>query len=683
MNKIICLLSLLCAFGVFADEIDPIVPFNYKAGNPAEMNAALRRLRSEFGLRRFALMAPGTVRLMGKADETFFRKTGETIAAVKASLADTDIEIGWWDYPTIRGGLHEKGQHIVDCEGHVSDAVCPLDDAANDPYIEYLKLGARIGKPSFFVIEDDMTLSNHAGLNTLKGCFCPLHLAAYAKRVGKAYTATEIAKFFRHPTEDNRQLRKEFADLARDSLVHLSRRIRAAVDEIDPMARICLCQSGFTDIDGDSTEADARALAGNTRPMVRICGTGYFNENASAELPKLLCHVFWSVQHLPRDIELLYEADCYPHTRFCNSTRFYRSEIAAAFMAGVDNLDLYVTHHSDKPLREPAFMSMFKENRRLFEAVREFRSRSVLVGVRAVYDPEEVYLTRDTSKGSACGMLEDCARVLAKFGLPMTTLDSKANVLFGTTAKHLSKEKLIKVLAGAVIVDSEAALALQQRGMGDLLGCTVKQDDNAAFAWERTFPVAGSRCNGVDPYHWRAPAPPIIGWIKPLTYVRISPMAGTEIWARLEGGVGEPVMPSFTVARNRLGGTVGVLAFSVAGNTLPVLYSPFKQELFRNFFDRALGGTLAVMAPDTPCAWLSAAVSNDGREMLVMINSLAGEPRDDVALEFSDVWRGCRMERLGIDGTWEPVGETSARVTLPFVCEHMVTEFVRVVKANR
>lgn len=676
-------MALVCCATV-AEDVDPLVPFDFQAGDSEKQINALKILRKQFGLRHFIFTAPGSARLYGRYDHDVHVKIGESMAAVKNAVVGSDIEIGWWDDPTIRGGFHESGQHIMDCDGVVCDALCPLDVKANAVFCDHLKTAAKIGRPSIYFFEDDFTLSNHSGLNAMKGCFCPLHLAEYAKRVGKAYTAKEIAVMFRNPTTANELLRRKFAELSRDSLAQLGRQIRAAIDEVDPAARVCLCQSGFVDVDGDSTEAIARALAGSTRPMVRIYGAGYYNENTPGALPMELAHTYWSAQHLPKDIELLHESDPYPHSRFYNSTRFLMSEVAAAYMAGVNDSFLYCTMYSDDPLCDTGYAKAFNDNRKRFSVVREFRRRSQLVGVRAVYDPEEVYLVRETEKGAASGMLTEVAYFLAKLGFPMTTDRGSASVLFGSTAKYLSEGKLKEILRGVTLIDAEAAVELQNRGLGHLLGCTVTPDDQLKFWLERTLPVSGFRKSGTNPYHRRNPGPPIIGWSSKIkdVYARLAPAVGAEVQAVFEDIDGKIVTPSFVCARNELGGTVGVMAFSENGKRAPALYCSLKQELFRNFFVRASGGALDVCAPHTPSTWLTAAVSNDGLEMLVMVNNLAGEPREDIALDFSAKWQGSKIERLVSDGNWQGVGKVSATTALDFVCESMVPEFVRVTRAG-
>ena len=200
-----------------------------------------------------------------------------------------------------------------------------------------------------------------------------------------------------------------------------------------------------------------------------------------------------------------------------------------------------IPYSADRCKGDSAYLDMFRANRARFDAVRDLRRRSDIVGIRAVCSAEEksLYRTRETP------MLDECARVLAKFGFPMTTLPSPA------------------------------------------------------------------------------------------------------------GGV---VAPSFVSSKNSMGGMTGVMSFAVRGNFREWLYCPCLQDVFRNFFDRATGGAVDVVATKTPGTWLSAAVAKDGRELLVMVNNLAGEPRGDIRLEFSRKWRGGRVTRLDSDASWADVG---------------------------
>ena len=655
--------SRLAGAGMKREGLDPLVSLflNSSTWLPGDETPVktMKTLRRDYGLRRFMFDPPGLRHACGKRGDELYVRIGESFAAGAKALRGDDVVLGWFDRPTLAWNHHTKCQHVTDCDGNVSSALCPLDREGTDRHIANVKRTVEIGRPRIVIVEDDLNLSGHSGLvSPHGGCFCPLHMAAFAKRVGRTMTAKEAGALFDNPTAENAPLRQAFAQISKESLAQFCRRIRAAIDAVDPTIRVCLCQSAQVDIDGDTTEADVRALAGDTRPMTRIYGANYLTENVPESLPKTLAHTFYSMQHVPRDVEMIYEADSFPHTRFYNSSLFYVSEIAAAFMAGAEDLLLFCVRTAENPLADTAYLDIVKRYRARFAAVRDFRQRSSLVGVRAVYHANE----RAHFRVRAENMLPESARVLAKFGFPMTTLPSKATVLFGATAERTPVEDLREIFSGAVIVDSTAALALEKRGLGAWLGCSVKDGEkDLEFPRSRILPVAGSRVHGLNSYDYKLliPATPVPGWDLKMNYVRITPGATSETWIRYEDVDGNEVAPSFVASKNALGGTVGVMSFSVKGNFREWLYSPEMQDVFRNFFDRATGGQMDVVSTRTPGVWLFAAVSDDDRELLVMANNLAGEPRPDIALEFSRKWRCGTVERLTADGTWQAVGTAS------------------------
>ena len=659
------------AFGSFAFKgrraaaLDALVPVDWSHLPPEKGVADLRRLYG-FGFRRFVLIAPWTKRYCGRADVAAYEKAGRDIAYAREALRDLpDVEIGWWLAPSMGSSRDFPGQRVMDCDGNVTFASCPLSDEFADALCARVEACVRIARPVVMFVEDDYTLSNHGGMNKMKGCFCPLHLAEFAKRTGHAYSAKEIAAMFRNPGAGNAANRKAFADLSRDSLARLAAKLRATIDRVDPSIRVCLCQSGFVDVDGDSTEAVARAFAGGTRPMVRIFGAGYFAETP-AKLPCEVAHTVWSAQHISPDVELVHETDPYPHTRFYNSSLYLLSELSAAVMAGVDGSYYYCTQYNDDPLGDPGYAKRFQAESRRLEEVRCIRATMRPCGVRMVYDPAEVYMYRETEKGSASGMLSVGAYFLSKMGLPMTTeSDASAALLVGSAPNGLSDAEIERILSGGVLVDAEAAVLLAARGFGALMGCDAAgQPPDMFYEYEEILPAAGCRSRGRRLYNRRYESKPIIGWTpKKSVTAKLTPMPGAEELSALFDIDGRKVAPATLFFRNAKGGRVGVMSRSLDTQPHPSIYSERKQELLANLFARLSKGSLDVCAPSTPGTWILAA-RND-RELLVMAENLCGEPRDDFVLRFSSEWKGATVSRIAADGSREPLGTASSEFHLP------------------
>ena len=674
-----CLLAfLLVAVSIrdLAQPLDPMVPINPEMADAKTLAADLRSARERWGLRRFVLTGPHAVNTqfnrMG-VDE--YRKLGEKIADVHANLAGTDIEIGWWLAPTLRQGRDVPGQHVVDCEGHVSDAVCPLDQGFKRRMIDGIAATCSAGRPFIVFFEDDYELMWHRGMNGLGGCFCDHHLAAFAERYGKRLSAVEIAAAFRKRTKENEPLRQTFADTQKASLVQFAHDVRRAIDSVDPAIRTCLCQSYRVDLDGDTTEAIARAFAGGTRPAVRIYGARYNNENQAVKLPQTLAHTAWSAATLPKDIEIIHESDPYPHNRFFSAAAFLGSEIACAFMCGVHDSYLYCSQYLDDPFEDGGYADWFNCNRRRLEVVRDFRAKARPVGVSISFNPKEHYLVREPAPGRKLDFLNDGAYFLGKLGFPYAAVGGEVTILSAQSADQMTDDEIRRALSGGVLLDGAAALALSERGFNELLGVVPTRVDRLPVTKERILAAAGCRRRGKNVNCWLLDP---VGGVEASVLLKLAPLSGAESWAEYVGPAGDSVAPSITYFSNALGGRVAVLSQGLSGNRSSGIYSPRKQELFANLFGRLSQGRLDVCAPETPCTWVLACVSGDGGEMLVMVNNLAGETRDDVVLRLSEKWQGAGVARLGMDGVWQPLGKAGNQAWRPPIAfQHMTPEFFR------
>ena len=478
-------------------------------------------------------------------------------------------------------------------------------------------------------------------------------------------------------TPGNLAVRRAFAETVRDSLVALARKVRQAVDEVDPSIRIMLCETPGLDMDGDALEPVARAFAGGTRPMVRPQGSIYGAETTPASIPGALSHAVWTIERLPRDIETFHEADVYPHNRFFSSASQLMSLMAGATMAGADDFLLYCLQYLDDPLEDSGYADAFLALKPRLESARHFiRERGArLSGVRTYWRAEDAFLTRAVDEDHG-GQLRWSAYLLSKFGIPYTTrMDGGGPILLaGSVVETMSDDEIRDLLSGGVLLDAPAAVLLTERGFGDLIGVDASSTrGHPPIVDEVIRPEAGCTRRG---RHVNAFYVFFAGSEETAeSFAELKPRPGTSVWGEFHDVNGNVAMPSMTVARNRLGGRVGIMAMPLVGNRSSGLYNLRKQELLRNLFGKLAPGSIPVSTVDVPGIWLLAAVSGDGRDMLLMANNLSGDIRDGVRLAFSDAWRGAEVARLAADGKPHPCGRAAAEWTIPFTLGQMDPEF--------
>ena len=683
-----CVTALACGGAMSAekDGLDPLVPLAYRMLSVETTSAEIRTINAATGLRRFLLCGPCFNDVMfGPFAADLYAKMGEDVAAIRRNLADADVEISWWCTPSIR--YFSDFPSIEDSNGNKSrdNKKCPLDEAFAADYAAKVKSVA-LACPKMICIEDDYTLAWGRGLGESGACFCNGHLADFARRYGKALTGPEIAATFKARTPDNLAVRRAFADTIRESLVSLARKVRAAVDEVDPSIRIVVCESGWNmEKDGDALLDLLRAFAGGTRPAVRPSGAIYSAETTPGGIPSALSHTMWTLERLPRDVETFYEADVYPHNRFYSSAAQLMSLMAGAMAMGADDYLFYCLQYLDAPLEDRGYVDAFRALKPRLEAVRRFirERRSRLKGVRIVWTSSDAYLTR--THGSGHGVQLSCGSyVLSKFGIPYTTRKSPKEValLVGEVAETMPDGEIREMLSGGLIMDAPAAALLARRGFSRELGVDAElMAARPQVVDEQILPAAGCSRRGRHVNAFYAFPAGAEGSVSQFAMLR--PHPGTETWGMLHGPDKKPVMPSVTVADNGLGGKVAVFATSFAGNRSSGLFNLRKQELFGNIVERLSPGHVPVSVRGVPGIWILASVAEDGRSMLVAVNNLSGDVREGVAFAFSGEWVGASVGRVAADGSLSPLGRASAVWKAPVVFGQMAPEFFVVERTDQ
>lgn len=219
-----------------------------------------------------------------------FFKTGESRATALGKLAKDLQFFGRAGFePTVwtttygyagNGGYPDFVRRFSGCrmmrdfDGKERSLVCLTDGPYLDAVCENMRDLVRIGA-KFILLDDDLVQATRP----LLGCTCDEHLRRVAAKVGRpSVSALEVRASF---TGAPNPIRSAFVDVLGETLTEVCRRIRAAVDEVDPSVGIGLCLSDtMWDMDGADIRAVLRLLAGpGRRPFVRVSGAPYWVAN--------------------------------------------------------------------------------------------------------------------------------------------------------------------------------------------------------------------------------------------------------------------------------------------------------------------------------------------------------------------------------------------------------------------
>ena len=619
--------------GPGSHTFDPIVPFQYYPELEKEMLRYIRLLREQYGFRRFLLTGPSKeYRYTGFPDADVFTGLGKQILHVKEALASLDVEVGWWCVTTIRIG---KGpfQSIVRADGSIAnEACCPLDPQYRDTFSDYVASVVKIARPFWINFEDDFHLNG--------GCYCHRHLELLAQRSGRHYTREQLLTVRNTKTPESEAVNKAWGDVGRDSLAGLASAVREKVDRIAPETRLCLCESGSSERDGNFTEAVTRAFAGGTRPVVRVHGSSYFSDH-SLDIARTLFNPLFKRQHLPPDFELIHESDTFPHTRFFMSATKLKTLLTAVLAYGLDDSLFYATQYLENPLEEKAYCEMFHKTRRRFDTLKREANGCKVAGCEIVQKP---------------AVHSDWVKITGRMGIPHTSANGKVKLISGNVAAAMSDDEIRSLLRGAVFLDGHAAYILSERGYSRWTGVEViprRQTPLPPFYEGIRHPErynVGNRL--MYNYVWAFGD-------KEKSFYTIQPSPETEVLTDFMGSDKQPVSAGMTRFVNEWGGRVAAMAFSVEDayvNTRAAdIFNYAKQTLLQHVLSWLDKEALPVSVSGVPNTFCIFNQSESGRYGLAVITGLSADTFDTFVLNLSPDWERSSFAVLEDDGNWKPV----------------------------
>lgn len=609
---------------------------------------SIKDLHEKAGFTKFALSGPTKGwRSVGYPPQEYFLQLAAKIVRFREVLEPCGIQCAWWHILTLKSGP-TPWRRIINIDGIPAPfSSCPLDPGFRQRFAADVALVAEKARPYMIVFEDDFGINCHNG----PACFCDLHLAEFAQRCGTRYSREELREKFAVQSEESLALRRVWAELCKDSLAGLAAQVREQVDRLTPEIPMGSMQPGCADLDGDSTAAVAAAFAGKRhRPFVRLYGSSYGNDDAPS-LPENIFHAFYGKQHLPENFVIYHESDTYPHNRFCMSAGKIKSLMSSAYSYAFDGSTFQVRQHLDDSNEEKGYYEMFAREQKRFQAIQSMAKNCAIAGCGLFYDP---------FRGSFCkGAYPGWLRVLAHFGIPFTTLESKVNFLSGTQPDALSDEKIQELLRKGLILDGEAANLLCERGFSEDLGVKVLPPSAATgklrdlegreiIRNQWVLPGQGRRMNWYDTF-----SPGGNG----VLFQLLPNSPACEMITDLVNFQEENQGVGMTRFENRHKGRVVILAMTCSGNLSSSLFNYRRQRLLQQLiawagaedlvFVKERAKTFCIQNQPLP------SVQDRIRGVLTFIN-LCSDPFDSLQVSLPEKWRNrSQVKFLDIDGNWK------------------------------
>ena len=523
-------------------------------------------------------------------------------------------------------GSRTPWQLAVHADGKVTYRFCPLDPR----FLDYIARTCRTlsaAKPDFFMVDDDTRL-----IWKKPGCFCPLHLAAFAERTGRAWTREEVVAKL---DAGDREVTEKWLSLKAESLAGFFRTVRA---NYDPSIPGILCACGAEEHMRHAREYARILAAPGQVPMVRGNGAPYCDTTLEA-ITWLRSSYAAQRAFVGDGVDYLQESDTCPHTRWGASATALVNEMVMLALEGVKGAKVWITRSEpDEGRSRAAYRRAFRENRGLmaWAAKTDFRQRGFVI-------PQTVTNAYSVGVGSWGARYFSRAGIPYRIGAPAK---GEVAALSGETVDNLTDAQLRELLSGLVLLDGTAAIRLTERGFAADIGVEAK-------------PWTGRTVQRQEFADGRRLGRGLVAGSADLSRTAAGATVRSRLFNRPKLGADfEPIAPGSVLFTNARGGRV--YSFAQALVELRPIYhaSAMYSETYRDEVVKAgaeLAGTIpggAYYLGDEPMMFEIGETEADGTVFVLDNLELDADDAPEIAFAEPPV----AIERLrASDGSWQPV----------------------------
>lgn len=386
-------------------------------------------------------------------------------------FTENGVETAIWVGATI-GHIGVRGNSHCDSDGkyyfrtidgdYIQGLYCPLDEKFTDEVGAYLAKLAKLGVA--IQLDDDYRFSYCRG-ETLC-CCCDRHLAKMSEFCGEPVTIDTLKeKAFRG---GKNIYRDAWLKAQGESLLHMARKLRKAVDEVDESILLNVCTAWSTwGIDGASSLEITRVLAGKNSPRLRVNGAPYWQAVGgwhvvpTIEIARMFCA-------FSRDgeTEVVLEGDVWPRPRYQVPSSYLELFDGVGRLSGdCDGCLKYMFDYVSSPAYETGYIDRHTRNLPVFERLGAEFDGAENEGVRVYVYPNTIAdmdLPNDYPLPALASRPYPSGELFATNGI-YTVYEGEGicGAAFGENIKYVPKSALEK----GMIIDAVAAKYLFEKGV--------------------------------------------------------------------------------------------------------------------------------------------------------------------------------------------------------------------------
>ena len=443
-------------------------------------------------------------------------------------LVQATVGHGW-----IMGELFPYQPHVNFNDGEAKRCACPMDDGFKEYIYEVMKTIASYN-PTHIMVDDDFRTIWYKG----EGCACPLHMNLFNKRAGTDFSREELWKIVNQKSDDSKKYTDIYIETQKESLIETAKIMRKGIDDVNPSLHASYCCCGNN---AEFAFEIASALAGKNHPTEVRINNGNYTPISSRFFSRAFHRCATQVAKLKGKVDIiLAETDTCPQNRYSTSASSLHSHYTGSILEGVNGAKHWITRLlTYEPESGYAYRRMLAKNHGFYEKLASIVPTLKWRGCR-IFIPSTPDFTYGRVKEEWDGW-SYC--VLERLGLPMYFSSENGGVvcLEGDVDSRLSDKEILEALKGNVILASDTAKNLVDRGFKEHIGVDVCE-------WRGKQPISEVLPNGKRTK--------IQMHLKELIPISEAVEINSRVYTTVDQESYEYLFPGVTVFKNSIGGTV-------------------------------------------------------------------------------------------------------------------------------
>ena len=444
-------------------------------------------------------------------------------------LVQASVGHGW-----VLGERFAFQKHTNFTDGKEVDSVCPLDEGFKD-YMYGVMRTITSYNPECIMVDDDFRTIWYKG----EGCACPLHMEIFNRRAGTNLTSRELWEIVNTKGALAKKYTDIFIEVQKESLVETARVMRAGIDSVDPKMPASYCCCGNN---AEFAYEIASVLAGEGNPVTVRINNGNYTPEGARFFSRAFHRAATQIEKLKGKVDvILAETDTCPQNRYSTSAMSLHTHFTGTILEGANGAKHWITRLiTYEPESGRAYRRVLSKYNGFYEKLAEIQPTLNWQGARIFVPstPDFTYgrVKEEWDSWSYC--------VLERLGIPLYFSSKEGGALFleGDSDSRLSDSEILSILSGTVILASDTAKNLENRGFARYTGVNVREWNGKTPVREKIF-INGALTK--VQMHTKELVP-ISNEVKCDSYV-LNTKDSQEY---------EELFPGTTIFKNELGGTV-------------------------------------------------------------------------------------------------------------------------------